>query len=187
MKALYYQPSCGIAGDMHMAALVNLGVPEDYLLEMLQKLPLQGEFALTFEPASKMGISGLQANVDVADQSDHRHHSTIVTMIEEADLPRGVTHRALEMFARIARVEGKIHNIEPKDVHFHEVGAMDSIVDIVGAAAAIEYLQPDIVLCDAVEVGSGFVNCAHGQLPVPAPATQELLNGVPCRLWHRRR
>ena len=80
MKALYYQPSCGIAGDMHMAALVNLGVPEDYLLEILQKLPLQGEFTLTFEPASKMGISGLQANVGVADQSDHRHHSTIITL-----------------------------------------------------------------------------------------------------------
>ena len=77
MKALYYQPSCGIAGDMHMAALVNLGVPEDYLLQVLQKLPIEGEFTLTFEAASKMGISGLQANVGVIDQGDHRHHSNI--------------------------------------------------------------------------------------------------------------
>ena len=181
MKALYYQPSCGIAGDMHMAALVDLGVPEDYLLEVLQKLPIQREFTLTFEAASKMGISGLQANVGVIDQDDHRHHSTIAAMIEQADLPQGIAARALDLFARIAEAEGKIHNIAPQDVHFHEVGAMDSIVDIVGAAAAIEYLQPDIVLCDAVEVGSGFVNCAHGRMPVPAPATQELLHGVPCR------
>ena len=108
MKALYYQPSCGIAGDMHMAALVNLGVPEDYLLQVLQKLPIEGEFTLTFEAASKMGISGLQANVGVIDQGDHRHHSTIVAMIEQADLPQGIAARALDLFARIAEAEGKI-------------------------------------------------------------------------------
>ncbi len=181
MKALYYQPSCGIAGDMHMAALVDLGVPQSYLHEVLSKLPIQGEFTLTFEPTSKMGISGLGASVGVVDQTDHRHHSTIVKMIETADLSSNIQERALNLFARIATAEGKIHNIPPERVHFHEVGAMDSIVDIVGAAAAIEYLQVDTVLCDAVEVGGGFVNCAHGRLPVPAPATQELLTGVPCR------
>ena len=181
MKALYYQPSCGIAGDMHMAALVNLGVPLDYLVDMLRKLPIQDEFELSFEPISKMGISGLQADVQITDQHDHRHHSTIVRMITEADLPDGVTARALGIFALIAAAEGKIHDVAPDKVHFHEVGAMDSIIDIVGAAAAIEYIQPDIVICDAVEVGGGFVNCAHGRLPVPAPATQELLMGVPCQ------
>ena len=181
MKALYYQPSCGIAGDMHLAALVNLGVPRDYLVDLLRKLPIQDEFELTFEPASNMGISGLQANVQIADQHDHRHHSTIVRIITEAGLPDAVTTRALAIFSLIADAEGKIHNIPPEMVHFHEVGAMDSIIDIVGAAAAIEYLQPDIIICDSVEVGGGFVNCAHGRLPVPAPATQELLMGVPCQ------
>jgi uncharacterized protein (TIGR00299 family) protein len=181
MKALYYQPSCGIAGDMHLAALVNLGVPRAYLVDMLGRLPIQDEFELTFEPASKMGISGLQANVQIADQQDHRHHSTIVRMITEAALPDAVTARALAIFALIANAEGKIHNVPPEKVHFHEVGAMDSIIDIVGAAVAIEYLQPEIIICDSVEVGSGFVNCAHGRLPVPAPATQELLMGVPCQ------
>ncbi|NCF44681.1 MAG: nickel pincer cofactor biosynthesis protein LarC [Proteobacteria bacterium] len=181
MKALYYQPSCGIAGDMHMAAMVDLGMPQPYLDELLAKLPLQDEFALSFEAASKMGISGLHANVTTSQQTDHRHHSTIVRMIEEADLPAAITTRALDMFGLIAAAEGKIHNVSPDKVHFHEVGALDSIVDIVAAAAAIEYFQPDIIICDAVEVGSGFVNCAHGRLPVPAPATQEILAAVPCR------
>jgi uncharacterized protein (TIGR00299 family) protein len=181
MKALYYQPSCGIAGDMHLAALVSLGMPEAHLADILSKLPLQDEFTMEFSHASKMGITGLQTQLAIQDQSDHRHHSTIVRMIEEANLPAGITQRALEMFDRIAQAEGKIHNVPPSKVHFHEVGAMDSIIDIVGAAAAIEYFQPDIVLCDVVELGSGFVNCAHGRLPVPAPATQEILSGMPCR------
>ena len=181
MKALYYQPSCGIAGDMHLAALVNLGVPRDYLVDMLRRLPIQDAFELTFEPASKMGISGLCVNIKIADQQGHRHHSSIVRIITEAGLPDAVTTRALAIFGLIANAEGKIHNIPPERVHFHEVGAMDSIIDIVGAAAAIEYLQPDIIICDSVEIGGGFVNCAHGRLPVPAPATQELLMGVPCQ------
>lgn len=181
MRALYYQPSCGIAGDMHLAALVSLGLPSAWLLEMLAKLPIDDEFKLTFEPAEKMGISGLRANVQVVDQIDHRHHSTIVAMIEGAGLPSAITSRALDLFQLIANAEGKIHNVPPERVHFHEVGALDSIVDIVGAAAAIEYFEPEIVICDAVEVGGGFVNCAHGRLPVPAPATQEILHSVPCR------
>ena len=181
MKALYYQPSCGIAGDMHLAAMVDLGMPQSYLDQLLARLPLQDQFELSFEAASKMGVSGLHANVAVSEQTDHRHHSTIVRMIKEANLPGAITARALDMFGLIAAAEGKIHNVPPDKVHFHEVGALDSIVDIVAAAAAIEYFQPDIIICDAVEVGGGFVNCAHGRLPVPAPATQEILAAVPCR------
>jgi uncharacterized protein (TIGR00299 family) protein len=181
MKALYYQPSCGIAGDMHLAALVCLGLPERYLTDILTKLPIGDEFNMNFIAASKMGISGLQTQIAVEDQTNHRHHRTIANMIEEAELPTGVTQRALAMFSLIANAEGKIHGIAPENVHFHEVGAMDSIIDIVGAAAAIEYFQPDIVLSDAPELGSGFVNCEHGRLPVPAPATQEILSGIPCR------
>ena len=181
MKALYYQPSCGIAGDMHLAAMVDLGMPQSYLDQLLARLPLQDQFELSFEAASKMGVSGLHANVAVSEQTERRHHSTIVRMIEEANLPRAITARALDMFGLIAAAEGKTHNSSLDEVHFHEVGAIDSIVDIVAAAAAIEYFQPDIIICDAVEVGGGFVNCAHGRLPVPAPATQEILAAVPCR------
>ncbi len=179
-RALFYQPSCGISGDMHLAALVDLGVPEAWLREQLAKLPVTAEFDLSLAPGSKMGISGTQARVTTADTHDHRHHSTIVKMIDGASLDAGVTSRALAIFAAIAEAEGKIHGIPPEKVHFHEVGAVDSIVDIVAAAVAIEHLAPDVVLCNPIEVGAGYVDCAHGRFPVPAPATQELLAGAPC-------
>lgn len=165
---------------MHLAALVDLGVPEDWLREQLSKLPISTEFDLALSPASKMGISGTLANVHAQDAHDHRHHSTIVRMIKDAGFEPGVEARALGIFQRIASAEGKIHNVPPDKVHFHEVGAVDSIIDIVAAALCIEHFKPDVVLCNAIEVGSGFVNCAHGRFPVPAPATQELLTNAPC-------
>jgi len=180
MRALFYQPSCGIAGDMHIAALIELGVPEQHLREQLNKLTLSAEFQLTLSPAVKMGISGTHAKVTTEDQHDHRHHSTIVKLITAANFAPGIEQRALSIFQAIAEAEGKIHNVSPDKVHFHEVGAIDSIVDIVAAAICIEYLQPDIILCNAIEVGSGMVDCAHGRFPVPAPATQELLAKAPC-------
>ena len=180
MRALFYQPSCGIAGDMHIAALIELGVPEQYLRDQLQKLTLSAEFQLTLNDAVKMGISGTHAKVTTEDQHDHRHHSTIVKLITQAGFAPGIEQRALAIFQAIAEAEGKIHNVTPDKVHFHEVGAIDSIVDIVGAAICIDYLQPDIILCNAIEVGSGMVDCAHGRFPVPAPATQELLAKAPC-------
>ena len=180
MRALFYQPSCGIAGDMHIAALIELGVPEQHLREQLNKLTLSAEFQLTLSPAVKMGISGTHAKVTTEDQHDHRHHSTIVKLITAANFAPGIEQRALSIFQAIAEAEGKIHNVTPDKVHFHEVGAIDSIVDIIAAAICIEYLQPDIILCNAIEVGSGMVDCAHGRFPVPAPATQELLAKAPC-------
>lgn len=180
MRALFYQPSCGIAGDMHIAALIELGVPEQHLREQLNKLTLSAEFQLTLNPSVKMGISGTHAKVTTEDQHDHRHHSTIVKLITAANFAPTIEQRALAIFQAIAEAEGKIHNVTPDKVHFHEVGAIDSIVDIVAAAICIEYLQPDIILCNAIEVGSGMVDCAHGRFPVPAPATQELLAQAPC-------
>jgi len=165
---------------MHLAALVDLGVPESWLREELQKLPVTQEFSLEIGPGIKMGISGTRAQVNAQDAHDHRHHSTIVKMIKQAGYSEAVEARALNIFAAIAKAEGKIHNVEPDKVHFHEVGAVDSIVDIVAAALCIEYLSPDVILCNPIEVGSGYVDCAHGRFPVPAPATQELLTGAPC-------
>ena len=179
-KALFYQPSSGISGDMHLAALLDLGVPIDHLQDELARLPVACEFSLQVEAAGKMGIHGTRVKVHTTDTHDHRHHSTIIKLIETAGFSEAITARALGMFAAIAAAEGKIHNIPPEKVHFHEVGAVDSIVDIVGAAIAIEYLAPEVVVCNPVEVGGGYVDCAHGRFPVPAPATQELLAGVPC-------
>ena len=165
---------------MHLAALIDLGVPETWLNEQLAKLPIKGEYNIDVSQAVKMGITGTHVKVHAQDAHDHRHHSTIVTMIKEAGFSAAVEARALAMFQAIADAEGKIHNVPPEKVHFHEVGAVDSIIDIVGAALAIDYLQPDIILSNPVEVGSGFVDCAHGRFPVPAPATQELLANAPC-------
>jgi len=165
---------------MHLAAMVDLGVPEAWLREQLAKLPVSAEFTLALEPGAKMGISGTRAQVSTNDSESHRHHSFIVDMIQRAGFEPGVERRALDIFQAIANAEGKIHNIPPDKVHFHEVGAVDSIVDIVAAALCIEHFSPDIILSNPVEVGSGFVNCAHGRFPVPAPATQELLAGAPC-------
>ncbi len=165
---------------MHLAAMVDLGVPEHWLREQLAKLPVSAEYALTLRAAKKMGISGTHANVSTADTETHRHHSTIVGMIKAAGFTDGVERRALAIFQAIADAEGKIHDVPPEKVHFHEVGAVDSIVDIVAAALCIEFFQPDIILSNPIEVGSGFVDCAHGRFPVPAPATQELLAKAPC-------
>lgn len=179
-NALFYQPNCGLSGDMHLGALIDLGVPADWLREQLGRLQLSVEFSLDCSTAVKMGISGTLAKVTARDQHDHRHHSTIVKLIKDAGFEPGVERRALKMFQAIAEAEAKIHNISLEQVHFHEVGAIDSIVDIVGAALAIEFFQPEYILSSAIEVGSGFVDCAHGRFPVPAPATQELLAGAPC-------
>lgn len=165
---------------MHLAALLDLGVPQSWLREALSKLPVTAEYELMVAPGKKMGISGTRAEVTTVDSSDHRHHSSIVKMIHAAGYSAQVESRALSIFSHIANAEGKIHGVSPDKVHFHEVGAVDSIVDIVAAALCIDYLNPEFVLCSAVEVGSGYVDCAHGRFPVPAPATQEMLAKVPC-------
>jgi pyridinium-3,5-bisthiocarboxylic acid mononucleotide nickel chelatase len=180
MKTLFYQPSCGISGDMHLAAMIDLGVPEQHLKAELGRLCLDGQFSIGFESTSKMGISGTRARVEANDQSEHRHHASITSMIKEAGFSRRVENHALRIFQLIAEAESGIHNIPVEKVHFHEVGAIDSIIDIVGAAICLDWLDVERVICHSVEVGSGYVNCAHGRFPVPAPATQEILSGVPC-------
>ena len=183
MRALLYECFAGIAGDMHLGALVDVGVPASYLREQLAKLELAREFELRFDAGSKMGITGTRATVALHDgvQRPHRHLADIQGILERACLPDGAYTRALAMFRAIAEVEAKIHGTTVDRIHFHEVGATDSIVDVAGAALGLDYLAADVVYCSAVEVGSGMVRCAHGLMPVPAPATAALLAGVACR------
>ncbi len=180
MRALLYQPSCGISGDMHLAAMLELGVPLELVRQELSRLPIDGQYSIDVYPAKKMGISGTGVRVGTTEQHHHRHHGDIVSMIQASGFAVGVANRALDIFERIAVAEAKIHNVPVASVHFHEVGAIDSIVDIVAAAVCLDFLAVERVYCSAVEVGSGYVACAHGRFPVPAPATQELLVGVPC-------
>lgn len=180
MRTLFYQPTAGIAGDLHLAALLDLGVPLAHLESELARLNLTGQFRLQVTPSWKMGIGGTRVMVHQQDQHDHRHYSTIQRIINDAGYSQGVTARALTMFREIAEAESRIHRIDIEKVHFHEVGAIDAIVDIVGSAIALEWLNVDHIVSAAVELGAGQVKCAHGLLPVPAPATQEIMFGVPC-------
>jgi uncharacterized protein (TIGR00299 family) protein len=189
---------------MNLAALVELGVPKDLLVTELGKLGLQG-YSLHFTPDSRKGIQGTRVDVELAHENDHdqirthghergdarersgehvhghRFYSDIVSLVEASALSPAVKKRALAILAVIGKAESKVHNRPLDEVHFHEVGAVDSIVDIVGAAICLEYLNPDRVLSSTVELGGGFVETQHGLLPVPAPATAEILTGVPVR------
>ena len=181
MKALYYQCHAGISGDMHLGAMADLGVPHDHIRDCLGRLPCAAEFEVSFSRAQKSGISGTRAEVrELVAQPGHRHYADIKSMIRQAGFPPGIASRALAIFDQIAVAEAKIHDVPVERVHFHEVGAVDSIVDVVAAAICLDYLDVERVLCGVIEVGGGFVDCAHGRLPVPVPATQEILQGAPC-------
>ena len=194
MKALLYDCPSGISGDMNLGALVDLGVPQEHVLSELARLDIGEEFKLTFVKAEKQGIIGTRATVTLSahqhhgahhDQHSggaraHRHYRDIKEIIAASALKASVKETTGRIFAVIAEAEARIHDIAVDEVAFHEVGATDSIVDIFGAAICLDYLGVDTVLSTAVELGSGFVNCAHGRLAVPAPATLEILKGVPC-------
>ena len=181
-SVLVYDCFSGISGDMHIGAMLDIGVPADHLTEQLAKLKVADEYELQIESSSKQGITGTKATVLLKNTPNHaRHLSDITTIIESAEYPDDIANRAIGIFTTIAIAEAKIHGTTVEAIHFHEVGATDSIVDIVAAAICLEYLQVDRVFCPVLELGGGMVRCAHGLMPVPAPATAEILNGVPCR------
>jgi uncharacterized protein (TIGR00299 family) protein len=163
---------------MVLGALVHLGVPKDYLEENIQRLPLEA-FHLEVSTAERMHIHGRQVAV-VVEKEDHvsRDYRDIRGLIEQSALSEKVKKQSLSAFKRLAQVEAQIHNRSEDDVHFHELGGIDSIVDIVGTALGMEWLQVGRGLASEIPLGKGFVSCAHGRLPVPAPATVALLEGV---------
>lgn len=188
MKILYYDCFSGVSGDMNLGAMLDLGVDREYLLAGLAKLGLDG-YEIRVGRDARRGINGTRADVVIYPHNEFRRNPAvhdrsyrdIKALIDAADLPQEVKATSFDIFARLAEVEAKIHGHKVEDVHFHEIGAVDSIVDIVGAALCLAYLNPDRVLCSPVQVGGGFVMCAHGMLPVPAPATAELLRGIPVK------
>lgn len=179
MRVLLYECFSGIAGDMNLGALIDLGVPENHLRESLAHLELCDQFKLIVSRSEKCGIAGTLASVKCEQSNAHRHLKDIRGLIESSALTSSVKSTSIQVFERLAEAEGKVHDISPNKVHFHEVGAVDAIVDIVGAAIGLDYLKPDHVACGPVELGSGMVKCEHGNFPVPAPATAELLVGKP--------
>ena len=172
----------GIAGDMALGSLLDAGADLSEVLNLLNRLPLSG-WHLSIEPVLRAGIAATRAVVDVTDDVIVRTHSHIVGLVEEARLPPRVARRALDTFAALADVEGRLHRRSPAQVHFHEVGSHDTIIDVVGTAAALEVLEVDVVTASSVATGTGTVRTSHGFLPNPSPAVVRLLQGVPT--WGR--
>lgn len=180
MKVLYFDCFAGIAGDMTVAALLDLGVPFAVVSEAVACLPLpSSSYELAVERTSRRGIAANRFVVRVEEHQPHRHYAGIAAMIEASPLAAGVKETAQRIFYRLAEAEAKVHGVALERVHFHEVGAVDSIVDIVGTAAALDHLGIDVIETGPLPLGGGFVETAHGRLPVPAPATAELLRGLP--------
>ena len=182
MKVLCYDCFSGISGDMNLGAMIDLGIDVSYIKNELDKLNLGG-WELFAEKAQRHGIMGTKVSVkQLIHEHPHRHLSDIQKIIAESTLQDSVKELSMRIFIKIAEAEAKVHGIPVEKVHFHEVGAIDSIIDITGAAICFNALNVDAVLVSEVELGSGFVNCEHGKLPVPAPATAEILKGIPVRM-----
>jgi uncharacterized protein (TIGR00299 family) protein len=179
MKTLYFDCQAGISGDMTVAALLDLGVPLEHLQGELAKLVPEGSYTLSATRTERHHITALKFDVTVHDRHTHRHYAGIDTMIAASGLSESVKEKARRIFRRLAEAEAKVHGVAVAEVHFHEVGAIDSIVDIVGVAICLDYLCVEKIFVSALPLGSGFVETEHGLLPVPAPATAELLVGIP--------
>jgi len=203
---LHIDPFSGIAGDMFLGALIDLGAPADRVQRAFAKLEVADRFELVTQRVERFGIGAV--NLHVAERAvahaghhhdhhhshdhkhDHAHHhepahhhdhttaADILGMIDRLDTADRARDRARAIVRKLAEAEGRVHGKDPADVHFHEVGALDSIVDMLGAAVAMELLDIDTVSCGVLPISRGWVRCAHGLMPIPAPATAYLLEGL---------
>ena len=178
MKTLYFDCFAGASGNMILGALVALGVDKDELVEQIRLLDIT-DFEIEFTTRDKSGISAVHAEVRVPHEHAHRHLHHIEKIIDGSRLPENVKRRAVEIFTKLAEAEAKIHGIDVQKVHFHEVGAMDAIIDVVGACIGFEMLGIEKFACSRIHVGSGFAQMAHGKFPIPPPAVAELLKNAP--------
>jgi uncharacterized protein (TIGR00299 family) protein len=188
MKIAYFDCFSGISGDMTLGVMVDIGVDPDLLKNELVKLKLD-EYELSFAKVKKHGITGTKANVNLhhhehSDHHDHhhgRHLSDILQLIYESELTDDVKTKSKLVFTKLGEAEAKVHDVDIEEVHFHEVGAVDSIVDIVGSVIGISILGIDKIYSSPLPLGQGFVRSSHGIIPIPAPATVELLKGIPTK------
>jgi pyridinium-3,5-bisthiocarboxylic acid mononucleotide nickel chelatase len=177
MTICYFDPFSGISGDMTVGSLLDAGADFDALKDALTSLGAEASYRA--EKTKRHGIAATKFYVDAVETKAHRHLHHIDRMIAGSSLPDAVKEKSLAVFRRMAESEAKVHGSTIEKVHFHEVGAVDSISDIVGACFCLDQLGVEKVYAGAVNVGSGTVNTEHGVLPVPAPATADLLRGAP--------
>jgi uncharacterized protein (TIGR00299 family) protein len=181
VRIAYFDCFSGISGDMTLAALVSAGWPREALQALPERLKIQS-VRVEFEDVRRGPFAALQVSIDVADRQPHRHLRHIRALLEAADLEGVVRERALEVFTRLAEAEAQVHGSTIENVHFHEVGAADALVDIVGTIAGLHALGIEEVYASPLRLGRGAVRSDHGLIPVPAPATVHLLRGAPIEL-----
>lgn len=181
MRIAYFDCFSGASGDMILGSLLDAGLSLEHLKKQISKLGLS-HYNIGVEKVVKKGISGSKALISI-DQHHHDHHhrylSHIKEIINKSALPEQVKKKSIAIFQRLAEAESKVHGTDVEQVHFHEVGAIDAIIDVVGAVVGFHALGIKKIYCSPLHVGSGTVECAHGILPVPAPATAELIKGTP--------
>ena len=178
MKTIYFDCFAGASGDMILGAMVAAGINPDVLAEQLKLLNVEG-FNVHFKQVTRAGLGATYAVVETAHEHKHRHLADILKIIDNSALSANVKKRASQIFTRLAEAEARVHNEPIEKVHFHEVGALDAIVDVIGAAIGFELLGIERFISSPIHVGNGFVQMEHGQFPVPPPAVAELLKGVP--------
>ena len=180
-RLLYFDCLSGISGDMTIGALLDLGADQEKFREQLKGLAVEG-YQIEVVKKRFNGISGTDFDVVLTDHSGphkHRNLDDINHLIESSSISEKTKKLSRQIFHRIAEAEATVHGRSIEEIHFHEVGAIDSIVDIVGTAICLSLLEIDTVFSSPLHLGTGFVNSAHGKIPVPAPATIEILKGVP--------
>ena len=177
-NTLYLACFSGISGDMLLGALLDCGLSEEALRGELEKLDLE-PFDLEVSTQTRQSIAALSVQITSATDQQFRHLGTISDLLERSSLDQTITERALKVFRRLAEAEAKVHGKPVDEIHFHEVGALDTIIDIVGVIAGLHLLGITTIHCSPLPLGRGFVECAHGTLPLPAPAVCELLKNIP--------
>ena len=178
MVVAYFDCFSGIAGDMILGALIDAGLDVSVLKKELQKLDLTG-YRIKTQKISYNHISGTDVNIEIKKGHNHRSLSDIKNLIKNSELDKKIKLQSINIFQRLGEAESKVHNIPIEKVHFHEVGAVDAIIDIAGSVIGINALDITEVYCSPLPMGKGFVKCSHGILPIPAPATVELVKGKP--------
>ncbi|MDC3072556.1 nickel pincer cofactor biosynthesis protein LarC [Prochlorococcus sp. AH-716-O10] len=175
MEEILIECSPGVSGDMLLGAFYDLGVPKDEIEKKLACFGLENLYKLNFSESQNCSIRGIKVDVEKVDQSTKRDWKSIKNLILKTQLEEQLKKRIYEVFESLAKAEGRVHGINPEEVHFHEIGAIDSLVDIIGVCTSIEYLKPKKVFCNEPTLGKGFIQADHGKLSIPSPAVIELL------------
>lgn len=178
MSTAYFDCFSGISGNMILGALIDLGLDPDHLVSELKKLNLS-DYEIKTQVVTKNGIKGMYVEVAVGDDIHHRHLKDIYDIMDGSDLSDRVQTVAKHIFLKIAEAESRVHHKSVDEIHFHEVGATDAVIDVVGALIGLETLGINRIVCSRLPLGCGFIHSAHGKIPLPSPATSEIVKGLP--------